>query len=227
MEHSFAQGPLQLGLGHLGACSSQGALLRSRAFPIGTRLPTSLLRPRRAASFQLRSRASPTQTRPSNSLFRPKSTASFKGLSHWDSATYQLAPPREHSLAQGPLPLGLDHLTDCSAQGAQLYSRVSLTGTRSPSYLLCPRSTDSLKLAPSKEHSFIQGPLPLGLGHLAACSAQGEQLVQGPLPLGLGHLAACSAHGAHLRSSASPTGTRPPSSLLRLRSTASLKGLSH
>ncbi|KAL2526403.1 hypothetical protein Adt_11457 [Abeliophyllum distichum] len=82
-EDIFAQGALSLGLGHLASCSFHGAQLRSRASPIGTRPPSILLLPR--------------------------STASLNGLSHWDSATKQLAPPAEHSFAQGPLPLGLGH----------------------------------------------------------------------------------------------------------------------
>ncbi|KAL2517245.1 hypothetical protein Adt_13492 [Abeliophyllum distichum] len=112
------------------------------------------------------------------------STASLKGLSHWDSATLQLAPPVEHSFAQRasptgtrlpcnlplpwskaslkvPLPLRFGHLAACSSHRAQLRSSASPTGTRPPCSLLLPWSTASLK-----------GPLPLGLSHLAACSSQ-------------------------------------------------------
>ncbi|KAL2504341.1 hypothetical protein Adt_19962 [Abeliophyllum distichum] len=65
-----------------------------------------------------------------------------------------------------------------------------------------------------------------------ARTAQGRYLrskilAQGPLPLGLGHLAACSSQGTQPRSRASPTGTRPPSSLFLPRNTTSLKGHSH
>ncbi|KAL2511762.1 hypothetical protein Adt_17362 [Abeliophyllum distichum] len=111
MEHSFAQGPLPLGLGHVATCS----------------------------------RASPTGTRPCSSLLFPWSTASLKGLSHCDSATLQLALPIEHSFAQGPLPLRIGHLAACSSHGAQLRSRASPTGTRTLCSLLIPWSTASLK----------------------------------------------------------------------------------
>ncbi|KAL2517954.1 hypothetical protein Adt_14201 [Abeliophyllum distichum] len=80
-EHSFAQGPLPLGLGHIAACSSHGA--------------------------QPLSRVSPTRTRPHCSLLLPRCTASLKGLSHWNSATLQLAPPTAHSLAQGSPLIGI------------------------------------------------------------------------------------------------------------------------
>ncbi|KAL2466380.1 hypothetical protein Adt_42231 [Abeliophyllum distichum] len=187
-EDIFAQGPLPLGLGHIAACSSYGA--------------------------QPRSRASPTGTRPHCSLLLPRSTASLKGLSHWDLAAMQLAPPTEHSLAQGSLPLGLGHLAACSSHEAQLRSRASPTGTQPHGSLLLPRSTASLKglshwdsttsqLAHSTEHSFVQGPLPLGLDLIAACSS----------------------HGAQPRSRAFPIRTRPHRSLLLPRSTASFKGL--
>ncbi|KAL2492893.1 hypothetical protein Adt_28521 [Abeliophyllum distichum] len=187
-EHSFAQVPLPLGLGHLPDCSSQGTQPRSRASPPGTRPLSSLFLPRNTASlkclppgtqppsslFLLKNtaslKASPTRTRPPSSLFLPRNTASLKCLPHWDSATKQLILPKEHSLAQVPLPLGLDHLAACS-----------------------------------KKHSLAQVPIPLGLGHQPACSSQGTQP----------------------RSSASPTGTRPPSDLFLPRNTASLKCLSH
>ncbi|KAL2541394.1 hypothetical protein Adt_02372 [Abeliophyllum distichum] len=91
--------------------------------------------PTRGSSFNartvqrryLRSRASSTGTRPPCSLLLPWSTTSLKGLSHWDSATKQLAPPMEHNFAQGPLLLGLSHLAACSSHGAQLHSRASPT----------------------------------------------------------------------------------------------------
>ncbi|KAL2454029.1 hypothetical protein Adt_48469 [Abeliophyllum distichum] len=236
-DHSLAQVPLSLGLGHQAACSSHGT--------------------------QPRSRASPTRTRPPSSLFLPRNTASLKCLPHWDSATKQLILPKEHSLAQVPLPLGLDHLAACSkkhslaqvpiplglghqpacsSQGTQPRSSASPTGTRPPSDLFLPRNTASLKclshwdsatkqLVPLKEHSLAQVPLPLGLGHLPACSKE-HSLAQVPLPLGFGHQAACSSQGTQPRSSDSPTGTRPPSNLFLPRNTASLKcplllGLSH
>ncbi|KAL2487116.1 hypothetical protein Adt_31872 [Abeliophyllum distichum] len=230
--------PLSLGLGHLAACSARGAQLRSRASPTGTRTPSSLLRPRSTAS------ASQTGTSPLNKLLSTWTTASFKGLSHRNFATYQLASPKEHSFVQGPLPLGPGQLTDCSAQGAQLLSRNSSTGTRTASSLLRPWSTASLKglsnwdlatyqRAPLREHSFAQGPLQLGLDHLPACSVhelatpREHCFAQAPLPMGLGHLAAFSAQGAQLRSRASPTRTRPPRSLLRSSSTTSFKSLSY
>ncbi|KAL2480365.1 hypothetical protein Adt_33331 [Abeliophyllum distichum] len=149
-----------------------------------------------------------------------------------------------------PLPQGLGHLAVCSFHGAQLRSRASPTGTRAPSSLLFLRSTTSLKslfhwdsatllLAPTTEHNLAQGPLPLGLSHLAACSSYRTQPrtraspigtwphCSLPLPLGLSHIAACFSRGAQPRSRASPTGTRPHCSLLLPRSTAPLKGLSH
>ncbi|KAL2487117.1 hypothetical protein Adt_31873 [Abeliophyllum distichum] len=144
----------------------------------------------------------------------------------------------EYSSAQGPLPLGLGHLPACSAQGMQLHSRSSPTGTRPPNSSLRPRSTDSFK-----------GLFHWDSGHLPTCSAQGAllrsrtsptrtrpptnllaheaQLCSRVSPLGLDHLTAHSAQGAQLRSRASPTTTWPLSSLLCPRSTTSLKRLSH
>ncbi|KAL2504876.1 hypothetical protein Adt_20497 [Abeliophyllum distichum] len=98
-----------------------------------------------------------------------------KGLSHWDSATLQLAPPMQHSFVQVPLLLGLDHLVACSSRGAQLRSRASPTRTRPPCSLLLPWSTALLKglshwdsatlqLAPPIEHSFVQVSPILELG---------------------------------------------------------------
>ncbi|KAL2487115.1 hypothetical protein Adt_31871 [Abeliophyllum distichum] len=147
MDHCFVQRRFPLGLSHLAACSAQGA--------------------------QLRSRASPTRTRPPSSFLLLGSTTSLKGLSHWDSATYQLAPPKERSFVQGPPPLGLGHLTAHFAQRVQIRSRASLNGTRA-----------TYQLAPPREHSFAQGPLPLGLGHLPTCSAQGAQLRSSFSPTG-------------------------------------------
>ncbi|KAL2457869.1 hypothetical protein Adt_46193 [Abeliophyllum distichum] len=99
------------------------------------------------------------------------------------------------------------------------------------------------------DYSFDQVPLPLRLGHLAACSVHGPQLRSSasptetrppsslllhgaqlrsrPLLLGLGHLVACSSYRTQFRSSTSPTGTRPSSSLLLPWSIASLKDLFH
>ncbi|KAL2542783.1 hypothetical protein Adt_03761 [Abeliophyllum distichum] len=199
MEHSLAQVPLLLGLGQLATCSSHGA--------------------------QPPSSASPTRTRPPYSLLLYWSTASLKYLSHWDSTTRQLHPSKEHSFSQGSLPLGLDHLATCSTHGARPRSSVSPTGIRPPSSCIIPRNTASLKglshwdsttlqLAPPKEHSLTQVPLPLGLGHLAVASSKEHIFSQGPLPLGFGHLAACSSHGAQPRSSVFPTRTRLPSNLL-------------
>ncbi|KAL2492835.1 hypothetical protein Adt_28463 [Abeliophyllum distichum] len=165
-EHSLAQVPFQLGLGHQAACSSQGPQPRSSASLTGTRPPSSLFLPWNTASLKGLSHSDSTPS----SLFLPRNTASLKCLPHWDSATKQLILPKEHSLAQVPLPLGLDHLAACS-----------------------------------KKHSLAQVPIPLGLGHQPACSSQGTQP----------------------RSSASPTGTRPPSDLFLPRNTASLKCLSH
>ncbi|KAL2533714.1 hypothetical protein Adt_07065 [Abeliophyllum distichum] len=243
MEHSFAQGPLPLGLCHLASCSSHGVQLRSRASPTGTRPPCSFL--------------------------LPWSTALLKGLPHWDSTTLQLSPPMEHSFAQGPPTLGLGHLAACSSHGAQLRSTASSTRTSlkglphwdlATLHLALPISTASpkglphwdsttLQLAPPMEHSFAQGPPPLGLGHLAAsfsyvvqlrlrasptgtrspCSLflSWSKLCSRASPLGLGHLVACSSHRAHLCSRTSPTGTRPPCSLLLSWSTAPPKGLPH
>ncbi|KAL2480593.1 hypothetical protein Adt_33559 [Abeliophyllum distichum] len=150
-------------LGHVAACSSHGAQLRSRTSPTRTRPPCSLLLPWSTASLkglshrlghvatcfshgaQLRSRASPFMTRPLCSLLLPCSTASLKGLSHWDSATLQLALPIEHSFAQGPLPLRLGHHVACSSHRAQLRLRASPTETQPPRNLLLLWSTASLK----------------------------------------------------------------------------------
>ncbi|KAL2470512.1 hypothetical protein Adt_38648 [Abeliophyllum distichum] len=63
-----------------------------------------------------------------------------------------------------------------------------------------------------KEHSFAQGPFPLGLDHLAACSSHRATLHTSVSPTGT--RAPCSSHGTTLRTSVSPTGTRPPGSLL-------------
>ncbi|KAL2525149.1 hypothetical protein Adt_10203 [Abeliophyllum distichum] len=123
---------------------------------------------------QLLSRASPTGTRPPYSWLLTWNRASLKCLPHWDTATLQLAPPMEHSFAQGPLPLGLGHLAICSSHGAELRSSASLTGTRAPCGWLLLWNTNSLnglfhwdsaalRLALSMEYSFAQGPLPLGL----------------------------------------------------------------
>ncbi|KAL2485778.1 hypothetical protein Adt_30534 [Abeliophyllum distichum] len=180
MEHSFAQVPLPLRLGHLAACSSHGAQLRSRASPTGIRPPCS-----RLLSW---------------------STASLNGLSHWDSATLQLAAPMEYSFAQGLLSLELFHLAAGSSHGAQLRSRASPTG-RPPCNLLLPRSIDSLKglshwdsstlqQAPPMEHNFTQVPLLLGLGQWQLAPTMKHSFDQVHLPLGLCHLAACSFHGA-------------------------------
>ncbi|KAL2541889.1 hypothetical protein Adt_02867 [Abeliophyllum distichum] len=184
-EHRFAQWPLPLRLGHFSACSSsQEAYIRLRASSTRTRTLSSIL------------------------LF-PSSIALLKGLSHWNSATSQHAPPpKEHHFTQGPLPLRLGHVAACfSSQGASLRLRASSTGTQplssilsfqgaslhswasptgtQPLYImvLLPRSIASRKglphwdlatsqhAPPSKEHRFARGPLPLGLGHFAACSS--------------------------------------------------------
>ncbi|KAL2485117.1 hypothetical protein Adt_29873 [Abeliophyllum distichum] len=119
MEQRFAQEPLPLGLGHLEACSSHRIILRARA--------------------------SPTETRPPCSLPLPWSNASRKSLSHWDSATLQLAPPIEQRFAQEPLPLGLGHLAACSSHRATLRTRASPTRTQPPCSLLLTWSNTSRK----------------------------------------------------------------------------------
>ncbi|KAL2485012.1 hypothetical protein Adt_29768 [Abeliophyllum distichum] len=78
----------------------------------------------------------------------------------------------EHSFTHGPLLLGLGHLAACSFHGAQLRSRASPTGTRPPNSLLLPWSTASL-MERSPYFFTASSPLPLGLGHLAACSSHG------------------------------------------------------
>ncbi|KAL2504467.1 hypothetical protein Adt_20088 [Abeliophyllum distichum] len=147
----------------------------------------------------------------------PKKTVSRKSLSHWDSSTLQLAPHMEQRLVQEPLPMGLGHLAAYSSHGATLPSRASPTGTRPPCSLLLPRSNASHKSLLFHRDSAI---LQLAL-HME------QRFAQEPLPLGLDHLAACSSHGATLRTRASPTGTRPPCSLLLTWSNASHKSLSH
>ncbi|KAL2485128.1 hypothetical protein Adt_29884 [Abeliophyllum distichum] len=119
MEQRFAQEPLPLGLGHLAACSSDRGILRARASPTGTRPPCSLP--------------------------LPWSNASHKSLSHWDSATLQLAPPMEQRFTQEPLPLGLSYLAACSSHGAMLCATACLTGTRPPCSLPLPWSNTSRK----------------------------------------------------------------------------------
>ncbi|KAL2461382.1 hypothetical protein Adt_44802 [Abeliophyllum distichum] len=118
MEQCFVQEPLPLGLGHLSTGSSHEAALRARASPTGTQPPFS-------------------------SLF-PWINTSCKSLSHWDSATFQLAPPMEQLFAQGPLVLGLGHLAACASHGETLRTRASPTGTRPPCSLLFPWSKASL-----------------------------------------------------------------------------------
>ncbi|KAL2469567.1 hypothetical protein Adt_37703 [Abeliophyllum distichum] len=71
--------------------------------------------------------------------------------------------------------------------------------------------------------SLAQVPRPLELGNLAAWSSKGTSLAQVPCPLGLGHLSPCFSKDEP-RSSASPTGTRPPITLF-LKEQASLKCL--
>ncbi|KAL2505233.1 Uncharacterized protein Adt_20854 [Abeliophyllum distichum] len=142
------------------------------------------------------SRASPTGTRPPCRLILQWSNASLKGLSHWDSATLQHAPPMEQRLAQGPFPLGLDHLAACFSDGTTLHSRASLTRTRPPYILLLLWSNAWLK------GLFHWDSTTLKLTH-----PMEQRFAHGPLPLGLGHLVACSSDGATLRSRASPTGT--------------------
>ncbi|KAL2471249.1 Uncharacterized protein Adt_39385 [Abeliophyllum distichum] len=121
---SLAQMPLPLGLGQHSACSIQKNKPRSSASPtmgLGQHSACSIQRnkPRSSASptmglgqhsaFSIqrnkpRSSVSPTGTRPALSLLHPKEQASLKCLSHWDSASNQLAPSKGTSLAQVPLP---------------------------------------------------------------------------------------------------------------------------
>ncbi|KAL2542803.1 hypothetical protein Adt_03781 [Abeliophyllum distichum] len=183
MEHKLAQVPLPLGLGQLATCSSHGAQPRSSALSLGL----DQLAACSSHGVQPRSSASPTRTRPPCSLLLYWSTASLKYLSHWDSTTRQLHPPKEHNFSQGPLPLGLDHLAACSTNGAQPHSSASPIGTRPPGSCILPRNTASLKglfhwdsatlqLAPPMEHSLAQVPFSLGLDHLPACSSHDSQL---------------------------------------------------
>ncbi|KAL2480242.1 hypothetical protein Adt_33208 [Abeliophyllum distichum] len=155
-EDSLVQEPLPLGLGHLVACSPHGATLRARA--------------------------SPTGTRPHCNLLLTLSNASRKHLSHWDSATLQLAPHIEQCFVQAPLPLGLGHIATCSFHGATLRTRASPTRTRPHCNLLLPWGnalckslshwdSATLQLAPHIEQRIAQVPLPLGLSHIAACSS--------------------------------------------------------
>ncbi|KAL2517259.1 hypothetical protein Adt_13506 [Abeliophyllum distichum] len=138
-EHSFAQGPVPLELGHLASCSSRGAQLRSKGLfhwdsatlqlapPMEQSFAQTILEVAPSKEHSFAQRASPTGTRPPCSLLLPWSKASLKCLSHWDSATLQFAPPVEHSLAQ----------------------RASPTGTRPPCSFLLPWSTASRKCPPS------------------------------------------------------------------------------
>ncbi|KAL2499537.1 hypothetical protein Adt_25087 [Abeliophyllum distichum] len=145
----------------------------------------------------------------------------------------QLVPSKEHSLAQWPLPLRLGHQSTCSSQGKQPCLRAFPTGTRPPSSLFFQKNTASLKglshwdsttnqLVLSKEHSITEVPTTKQL-----VPPNEHSLVQRPLSLGLGRQAACSSKGTQPRSSASPTGIRPPSSLFLTWNTTSLKDLSH
>ncbi|KAL2504483.1 hypothetical protein Adt_20104 [Abeliophyllum distichum] len=160
-EQCLAQEPLPQGFGHLAACSFHGATLRARASPTGTRPPCSLL--------------------------LTWSNTSRKNLSHWVSATLQLALSMEQSLAQEPLPLGCGHLAACSSHGATLRARASPTETRPPCSLLLPWSNASckslshedsatLQLALPMEQHFVQEPLPLGLGHLVSYNTSPNHL---------------------------------------------------
>ncbi|KAL2487113.1 hypothetical protein Adt_31869 [Abeliophyllum distichum] len=139
MKHIFVQGPLPLGLSHLAACSTQGAQLRSRASPSGIRPHSSLLRLGITTSLK----GLPPGTWTPSSLLLLGSSASLKGFSHWDSTTYKLAPLKEHSFVQGPLPLGLSDLVACSSQKVQLRSKASPTGTRPPNCFFSQMSTTS------------------------------------------------------------------------------------
>ncbi|KAL2466096.1 hypothetical protein Adt_41947 [Abeliophyllum distichum] len=177
MEQRFAQVPFPLGLDHLAACSSNGATLRASA--------------------------SRTGTRPHCSLLLPWSNTLRKCLSHWDSATLQLALPMEQRFAQVPLPLGLDYIAACSSYGAKLHASASPTGTRPPCSLLLPWSKASCKCLSHWDSTTLQLALLVE-----------QRFVQVPLPLRLGHLAACFSHEATLRTRASPTGTWAPCSLL-------------
>ncbi|KAL2461801.1 hypothetical protein Adt_45221 [Abeliophyllum distichum] len=164
----------------------------------------------------LRTRASPTGTWPPCSLPLTWSNASRNSLSHWDSTTLQLAPHMEQRFAQEPLPLGLGHLAACPYHGSTLRVRASPTGTRPPCSLPLTWSNASCKSLSHWDSATLQfAP------HME------QRFTQEPLPLGLDHLEAFSSHGSTLRARASPTGTRPPSSLPLPWSNASSKSLSH
>ncbi|KAL2505379.1 hypothetical protein Adt_21000 [Abeliophyllum distichum] len=151
---SLAQAPLPLGLGNL-SCSIQRNKPRSSASPTGTR---------------------------QSLLSHSKEQASLKLLSHWDSAI-SLVPFKGTSLAQAPLPLGLDNLS-CSIQRNKHRSSASPTGTRQS--LL----SHSKEQAPLKRLSHWDSAIALVL-------FKGTSPAQAPLPLGLGNCSIVSpAHQA-------------------------------
>ncbi|KAL2491491.1 hypothetical protein Adt_27119 [Abeliophyllum distichum] len=188
MRQCFAQVPLPLGLDHLAAYFSHGATLRASASLTGTRPPCRLL-------FSW-------------------SNASLKCLSHWDSATLQLAPPIEQCFAQVPLPLELDQLAACFSHGVTLHASASPTETRLPCSLLLLWGNASRKCLSHWDSATLQ-PIP----------PMDQNFAQVPLPLELDHLTTCFSHGVTLRSSTSPTMTQPPCSLVLQWINASLKYL--
>ncbi|KAL2474711.1 hypothetical protein Adt_35447 [Abeliophyllum distichum] len=87
----LAQGPLPLGLGHLAARSFQGTMPRSRASPTRTRPPSGTFLPRNDGLAQ-----GPLPLGLNHLAARSLGgTSLLKGLSHRDSTTYRLVPPKE------------------------------------------------------------------------------------------------------------------------------------
>ncbi|KAL2486570.1 hypothetical protein Adt_31326 [Abeliophyllum distichum] len=154
---SLTQVPLPLGLGNHSTCSIQRNEPRSSASPTGTR--QSQLVPSKGMSLaqvplppglgthtsysiqmnEPRSSASPTGTRQSLNLLHSKLRASLKCLSHRDSTLTQLVLSKGMSLAQVPLPLGLDNHSTCSIQRNEPRSSASPIGTRHSHSLFHPK----------------------------------------------------------------------------------------
>ncbi|KAL2453800.1 hypothetical protein Adt_48699 [Abeliophyllum distichum] len=150
----------------------------------------------RSCSFQRNkpsSSASPTGTRQSL-LFHSKEQASLMRPSHWDSATAPV-PFKGTSLADAPLPLGLDNRS-CSIQRNKPRSCAPPTGTRQ-SLLFHIKEQASLMRRSHWDSAIALVPF------------KGTSLAHAPLPLGLGNRS-CSIQRNKPRSCAPPTGTRQP-----------------
>ncbi|KAL2543318.1 hypothetical protein Adt_04296 [Abeliophyllum distichum] len=89
------------------------------------------------------------------------------------SAIAQLVPSKGTSLAQVPLPLGLDNRSSASP-----------TGTRQSLNLFHPKEQASLKCPSHWASAIAQVPLSLGLGNRSTCSIQKNELRSSAPPTG-------------------------------------------